>query len=45
MIMRLARDWPVRFDDSAARRDWDWNPVFDLERMAVDFLEELRTGE
>lgn len=42
VIMRLAKDWPLRFDDSAARRDWNWNPVFDLERMAVDLLAEIR---
>jgi threonine 3-dehydrogenase len=42
MIMRLARDWPARFDDTAARRDWNWNPTFDLETMTVDFLDEIR---
>jgi len=42
LIMRLARDWPARFDDAAARRDWNWNPTFDLERMTVDFLDEIR---
>jgi threonine 3-dehydrogenase len=41
-IMRIAPEWPARFDDTAARRDWNWNPVFDLERMTVDFLEEIR---
>jgi threonine 3-dehydrogenase len=42
-IMRLARGWPMRFDDSAARRDWGWKPEFDLERMTDDFLAEIRS--
>ncbi len=44
VIMRLARDWPVRFDDTAAREDWNWKPTFDLERMAADFLQEIRNA-
>lgn len=41
-IMRIAPDWPARFEDTAARHDWNWNPTFDLERMTVDFLDEIR---
>ncbi len=38
----LLASWPGRIDDSAARRDWGWQPGFDLERMADDFLQVLR---
>ncbi len=29
-------------DDSPARREWDWEPVFDLEAMVADFAAEYR---
>ena len=40
-VVQLIESWPVRFDDTAARTDWDWSPQFGLERMADDFLGEL----
>jgi hypothetical protein len=30
--------WPGVIDDSTARRDWQWCPDWNLERMADDFL-------
>ena len=27
----IARSWPQSVDDSAARRDWGWQPSFDLD--------------
>jgi threonine 3-dehydrogenase len=33
--------WPGRIDDSAARRDWNWNPTYDLATTSVDFLKEI----
>jgi threonine 3-dehydrogenase len=30
--------WPGRLDDSAARRDWGWNPRYTLEATVEDFL-------
>jgi threonine 3-dehydrogenase len=30
--------WPVDVDDSAARRDWDWQPEYDLERAFEEYL-------
>jgi nucleoside-diphosphate-sugar epimerase len=32
----IADSWPLRLDDSAARRDWDWRPAFGLEQMVED---------
>lgn len=30
--------WPARADDSAARRDWGWQPEYDLERAFREYL-------
>lgn len=38
----IAESWPDRMDDSCARREWDWQPRYDLEAMTVDMLEKLR---
>lgn len=29
--------WPQVFDDSDARRDWNWQPKYDLEKL-VDLM-------
>lgn len=29
--------WPQVFDDSDARRDWKWQPKYDLEKL-VDLM-------
>jgi len=34
----IADSWPLRLDDSAARRDWNWMPEFGLEEMVADML-------
>ncbi len=38
----IADGWPSTIDDSAARRDWGWQPDFDLDRMTADMIENLR---
>ncbi|HFE63090.1 MAG TPA: NAD-dependent epimerase, partial [Caldithrix sp.] len=38
----IAESWPHSLDDSAARRDWNWQPDFDLEAMTRDMLEKLK---
>ena len=30
--------WPADLDDTAARRDWGWEPVFDLDRSFNEYL-------
>jgi threonine 3-dehydrogenase len=30
--------WPGKLDDAAARRDWGWNPRYDLEATVENFL-------
>lgn len=38
----IADSWPRSLDDSAARREWQWSPTFDLKSMTEDMLEKLR---
>ena len=38
----IADSWPMSLDDSAARKDWGWEPEYDLEGMTKDMLENLR---
>ncbi|XP_005799239.2 L-threonine 3-dehydrogenase, mitochondrial-like [Xiphophorus maculatus] len=38
----IADSWPVRFDDSNARRDWGWAPAFGLEELVKDMLRCVR---
>lgn len=30
------------FDDSNARRDWQWNPKYDLPNLVTIMLKELK---
>lgn len=41
----IADSWPASIDDSIAREDWGWHHEFDLERMTVDMLKNLRLVE
>ena len=34
--------WPKAIDDSAARRDWGWQPKFDLDGMTDDLIPRVR---
>jgi nucleoside-diphosphate-sugar epimerase len=38
----IADSWPKSIDDSAARREWDWSPDYDLASMTEDMLKNLR---
>lgn len=38
----IADSWPQRIDDAAARRDWGWQPRFDLTNLVSDMLAALR---
>ncbi len=38
----IADSWPISLDDSAARRDWGWKPVYGLSRMTDDMMRKLR---
>jgi nucleoside-diphosphate-sugar epimerase len=34
----IVDSWPIDVDDSAARRDWHWQPDYDLERAFEEYL-------
>lgn len=35
---KIVDSWPADVDDSAARRDWGWQPDYDLERAFSEYL-------
>ncbi len=41
LAQSIAETWPKSMDDSNARRDWGWNPEWDLDRMTKDMLEKI----
>jgi nucleoside-diphosphate-sugar epimerase len=38
----IADSWPNSMDDSAARKEWGWNPKYNLATMTEDMIKELR---
>ena len=38
----IADSWPNSLDDSMARRDWNWEPSFDLDGLTRDMLGALK---
>ena len=38
----IAESWPDSLDDTCARKEWDWNPVYDLDRMTKDMIKHLK---
>jgi len=38
----IADSWPTSLDDSAAREEWNWRPIFTLDKMTEDMIEKLR---
>ncbi|MGB9778467.1 MAG: L-threonine 3-dehydrogenase [Candidatus Bathyarchaeales archaeon] len=38
---KIADSWPKSIDDSVARREWGWNPKYDLASMTRDMIEKL----
>ncbi len=38
----IADSWPNSLDDSAARKEWGWNPKYNMDSMTADMLEKLR---
>lgn len=37
----IADSWPKSIDDSLARKEWGWNPKYDLAKMTKDMLDKL----
>ena len=38
---KIAESWPQSIDDSAAKKEWDWEPDYDLKKMTKDMIEVL----
>jgi nucleoside-diphosphate-sugar epimerase len=38
----IADSWPAVIDDSRAREDWGWKNDYDLDKMTVDMLKNLK---
>lgn len=39
----IADSWPSSIDDSEARKDWDWQAEFDLEKTTSTMLKNLKS--
>lgn len=38
---KIAADsWPKSLDDTSAKKDWDWEPIYDLE-STIDVMFDL----
>ncbi|MFC6997497.1 NAD-dependent epimerase/dehydratase family protein [Rufibacter roseus] len=37
----IADSWPNSIDDSMARQQWGWKPIYDLSSMTKDMIEQL----
>ncbi|MCB9262315.1 MAG: NAD-dependent epimerase/dehydratase family protein [Flavobacteriales bacterium] len=42
---KIADSWPKSIDDSQARKDWNWKPDFDLDKMVKEMLNQLSKTE
>jgi nucleoside-diphosphate-sugar epimerase len=38
---KIADSWPMSIDDSEARKDWGWQPTYDLSAMTEDMINRL----
>ena len=38
----IASSWPQSIDDAQARQDWGWNPLFDIDSLVSEMLENIK---
>jgi nucleoside-diphosphate-sugar epimerase len=38
----IAASWPQSIDDSCARKDWGWKEKYNLEKMTIDIIKNLK---
>ncbi len=38
----IAESWPQSIDDSVAENDWHWKPEYDLQKLTVDMLKNIK---
>jgi threonine 3-dehydrogenase len=41
-LTALVATWPRGVVDASARSDWQWQPAYDLDQLADDFIQELQ---
>ncbi|MBK7029508.1 MAG: NAD-dependent epimerase/dehydratase family protein [Bacteroidales bacterium] len=41
MKQGIANSWPNSMDDSCARKEWGWNPQWNLEKMTIDMIRAI----
>lgn len=39
---KIANSWPASIDDSVAKKDWNWKPEFNLEKLTLEMLSNLK---
>ena len=39
---QIANSWPRSIDDNYAAKDWGWKPAFDLSKLTIDMLNNLK---
>lgn len=42
---KIAMSWPRSIDDNAAQSDWGWQPVYALEGLVEDMIQNLQIKE
>jgi len=40
---KIADSWPRTIDDTAARKEWEWKPTYDLASMTQNMIEQLQS--
>jgi nucleoside-diphosphate-sugar epimerase len=38
---KIADSWPRSIDDAAAKKEWNWQPEYDLDKMTADMLKHI----
>ena len=39
---KIASSWPASVDDSCARKDWNWKPLFDINQTTKLMIQHLK---
>jgi nucleoside-diphosphate-sugar epimerase len=39
---KIADSWPKTINDSKAREDWNWRPEFDLDKISIEMIKNLK---
>ncbi|WP_088323884.1 NAD-dependent epimerase/dehydratase family protein [Polaribacter tangerinus] len=42
---KIADSWPSSIDDTAAKKDWNWQPKYTLQSMTETMLKNIKKGE